>query len=277
MATTSQQALQDLQKYQSSRKSAQDILSERETSLGTPTSQQRLVGLRGAISNTENLLKGVDPSVSGRTQGSLVTEAQKQRLISLEREPIAGQLSDQNRALGDETANYNTLSARALQDAQLSIADQESRQNSLQGIYSTLYQQEQDAAAKAAQERAYKQQVAEANRNYQLAMRQIALDERKAAAEQALYREYLKTLAEPVVDPTPSTPKVSLDSIFGKTSSSPTLRVTTTNAGKIQPSGNVVVQNSGARKAIQATGKVQSTGGFNLQGKNALTGRLAVL
>lgn len=162
--STSQEALKQLQSYQASRRKPQDILQERETSLGVPTSQQRLVGLRGAIQNTENLLKGVDPSVSGRTQGSLVTEAQKQRLISLEREPIAGQLNDQNRSLENENANYNELSRRALQDAQLQIASDDQQQNSLQGLYGTLYQREQDDIARQERERAFQAQQAEARR-----------------------------------------------------------------------------------------------------------------
>lgn len=156
---SSQEALSQLQTFQSSRRKPQDVLRERETQLGVPTSQQRLVGLRGAISNTENLIKNVDPSVSGRTQGSLVTEAQKSRLINMEREPLASQFTEQNRALEGETANMNELSRRALQDAQLQISADDAQQNSLQGLYGMLYQREQDETARREREAAERQQA----------------------------------------------------------------------------------------------------------------------
>lgn len=199
--SNSQQALSQLQSYQSGRKKPQDILRESEQNLGIPTATQRQVGLRGAITNTETLLKNVDPSVSGRTSGSLVTDAQKNRLIALEREPIAGQLTEQNRSLENENANVAELSRRALQDAQLAISADDTEQNRLQGLYGTLYQREQDEVGRLERERAFKLQQEEA---------------RRSSASQSALANYLASLNTPEAPAQqPQAPQQSLEQIFG--------------------------------------------------------------
>lgn len=148
----SQEALTNYQNIQANRRKPQDILRESEQRLGIPTATQRQVGLRGAITNTENLIRNVDPSVSGRTSGSLVTEAQKQRLIAMEREPLTDQFREQSRALEGETASLTELQRRAREDAQLAISADDAAENAARGLYDTLYQREQDEIAR--QERA---------------------------------------------------------------------------------------------------------------------------
>jgi len=158
--TTSADALSQLQGFQSSRKKPQDVLKESQTRLGIPSVQQRQVGLRSAIGNTENLIRGVDPSVTGRTSGSLVTEAQKQRLVSLERQPLDETFRTQSQALQGEETNLANLERNALTEAQLAMSADDQQQNNLQGIYSMLYQREAD-------ERARQEREAEARRQAQ--------------------------------------------------------------------------------------------------------------
>lgn len=164
--------LTQLRGFQAGRKKPQDILAEEETKLGLPSAQQRLVGLRSAIGNTENLLRNVDPSVTGRTSGTFTTEAQRQRLVAKEREPISEQLREESRALEGETANTSDLSGRALKAAQLGISDLDSQENSLRALYGSLYQREQDEAARVEREKAA----------------------RAAQASQNAYMEYLNNL-----------------------------------------------------------------------------------
>lgn len=197
---TSQEALSQYQTIQSGRKKPQDILRESEERLGIPTATQRQVGLRGAITNTENLIRGVDPSVSGRTQGSLVSEAQKQRLIAMEREPLSDQFREQSRALEGETASIADLQRRASQEAQLAIAADDAAENASRGLYQTLYQREQDDIARQERERAFQAQQAEA---------------RRAAATQGDYlRKYLEQQVQPVQPQSPQTPAPPLESFF---------------------------------------------------------------
>lgn len=158
MPPNSQSAFDELRNFQGSRRKAADILKESESRLGLPDATKRQQGLRTAITNTENLIKAVDPSVSGRTGGSLVTEAQKTRLVGLERQPLDTAFSEQNRALEGESAIASELQRRALQESQLQLSEDDARQNALQGVYSTLYQREQDAIAKAERDRAFEEQ-----------------------------------------------------------------------------------------------------------------------
>lgn len=194
----SQEALANYQTIQSSRKKPQDILRESEERLGIPTATQRQVGLRGAITNTENLIRGVDPSVSGRTQGSLVTDAQKQRLIAMEREPLSDQFREQSRALEGETASIAELQRRASQESQLAIAADDAAENAARGLYQTLYQREQDDIARQERERAFQAEQAAA---------------RRASSQGDYLRKYLEQQA--ITQPqAPQAPQPPLESFF---------------------------------------------------------------
>ncbi len=163
MANNSSEALNELKAFQGSRRKSQDVLKESETRLGLPSATQRQAGLRAAITNTENLIRSVDPSVSGRTSGSLVTEAQKTRMVGLERQPLDDSFREQSRAYEGESTNINELNRRALQESQLQVADDDTRENSLSGIYNTLYTKEQNDIAKQERDRAFAEQQRQAN------------------------------------------------------------------------------------------------------------------
>lgn len=158
----SQQAFDELQAFQKNRRKAPDILREQEIGLGVDAASQRKNGLRTAIANTENLIRSVEPSVSGRTSGSLVTDAQKSRLVSLERQPLQEQFRTESQALDNETANINELRNQARTAAQLQMAEDDQRQQAMTGLYGTLYQREQDAVAKAERDRAFAEQQRQA-------------------------------------------------------------------------------------------------------------------
>jgi len=147
MADTSQQALADIQNFNATAQNPNDVLNAAQSKYGTDQSRQRLVGLRSAIMGTEGALNAVDPSVTGRTSNSLVTEAQRSRMVANERAPIAEQYSQQQGALSNENANLSDLSSRAAQEAQMTLTGQDTKRNSLQALYDTLYKREQDAAA----------------------------------------------------------------------------------------------------------------------------------
>lgn len=165
---TSAEILGQLQSFQSGRRKPQDVLAEQENKLGVSGVRQRQAGLRGAIQNTENLLKQVDPSVTGRTSGSLVSEAQRTKMVANERAPIADQFSEQSRALEGETANLADLSSSARTAAQLAISADDQQQNYLQSLYQTTYQQERDAEEKARREREYAEDVRRYNESASL-------------------------------------------------------------------------------------------------------------
>lgn len=152
-ATTSAQALANLQQYQSTEKAPQDILTSQEQSLGVPAAQQQVQGLRGAIQNTTTLLNNVAPSVYGRTQNSLETNAQANANISNEQAPLSATLSKQNTDYGNQESDLQNLLSQSGTLAGLQQQGQTGQENYLQGIYNDLYGKETDSAKLAEQAR----------------------------------------------------------------------------------------------------------------------------
>lgn len=159
-ATNSQQALANLQSFQSGMKKPEDILTSQEQSLGIPQASTQVQGLRGAIQNTTNLLGQVAPSVYGRTQNSLVTNAQASRNIQNEQAPIAQTLDRQNTDYSNQESDLQNLLGRAGTLSSLQAQGQDSQLGYLKDIYSALYGQEQDSAKMAEAKREFDTQQA---------------------------------------------------------------------------------------------------------------------
>jgi acetyl/propionyl-CoA carboxylase alpha subunit len=162
--------LRQIQDYDSRRKNSVDVLNEAMGKYGVPEIRKRVSGLRTTLSNTESALNAVDPSVTGRTQGSLVTEAQRQRQVANERAPIAEQYGQQARALSDESANLGEQLQAAQLLAQNQVSDYDRGRSALQAQYET------QLAREAEERRRF-----EADRAFQLQQQQ-AEDARRAAA-----------------------------------------------------------------------------------------------
>lgn len=155
----SQQALAQLQQAQASAQDPSSLLAQQQNALGVAGQRDVTQGLRGAISNTTKLLQQVAPSVRGRTQNSLVTNAQATRQIGNEQAPIAQNLNEQNLAYGQAAQDLNDLESRAAQAAQAAYTGQQDRLSYLQNLYNTYYQREQDAAQQAEQKRQFDAQL----------------------------------------------------------------------------------------------------------------------
>lgn len=139
--------------YDANKQNSVDLLNNAMSQYGVPEIRSRVSGLRTTLSNTENALNNVDPSVTGRTQGSLVTEAQRQAQVNNERAPIAQQYSDQQGALSDESANLTDAENSANQLATSQQNDYATGRQALQDEYTAAYTREQDAAKLAEQVR----------------------------------------------------------------------------------------------------------------------------
>jgi hypothetical protein len=161
-ATTSSQALGNLQTFQGQMQSGQDIYNGQKQALGVDQAGQQVSGLRQAITNTTNLLNQVAPSVYGRTQNSLVTDAQATKQIGNEQAPLNTQLNKESTDESNAASNYSNLLGQATTLSDLQDKTQQEKLTGLQGIYQSLYGQEKDAAsAKAAAD-----QAAEAKRQF---------------------------------------------------------------------------------------------------------------
>ena len=169
--TNSTEAMAQIQQAQAGSKSAGDYLTSANNNAGVGNAQNTVQGLRTSIDNTTKLLNQVAPSVMGRTQGSLVTNAQATRQIGNEQAPISKNLSELGSQYTEAGQNLNTLKSQAAQEAQLGYQSQQDKQSYLQNLYNTMYTKEQNAAQaantlsqQAEAKRQYEQNFAETQR-----------------------------------------------------------------------------------------------------------------
>lgn len=168
----SQAALANLQTQQTQALNPNDILKQQRDQLGVTGAQETVKGLRGAINNTTKLLKQVAPSVMGRTQSSLVTNAQAQKQIQNEQAPIAQNLSDQGQEYNIASQDLNQLERDASQAASGIYQGQQDKLSYLQNIYNSLFQREQAEKEAARQEATRQEQIRQFNE--ELALRKAA-------------------------------------------------------------------------------------------------------
>lgn len=162
-ATTSQQALSNLQSFQSSMKNPTDILTQQQQQAGVPAQQQQVSGLRQAITNTTNLLNQIPSGVMGRTQGSLVTGAQANRIAQNESAPVYANLQKENQDYSGAQSDYDRLVQQAQTAANAEIGGQQQQLGNLQSIYSNLFGSEQAKAAQNLEQQKLAEQIREAN------------------------------------------------------------------------------------------------------------------
>lgn len=161
--TTSSQALSNLQSFQSGMQKPEDILNSQEQQLGVPQATQQVQGLRQAIQNTTSVLNNVAPSVYGRTQNSLETDAQANRNIQNEQAPISANLSKENTDYGNQESDLQNLLSKSGTLASLQTQGQDSQLGYLQNIYNDLFGSEQAKQASDLEQQKLAEQAREAN------------------------------------------------------------------------------------------------------------------
>lgn len=177
--------------YDKKRVTSADAMNTALGEYGVPEIRKNVAALRTTVANTGAALNAVDPSVTGRTSQSLVTEAQRQRMVANERAPIAEQLQSQTGALGQQNQDLNDALSQATTSANNKVADWERGRQTLQSQYDTTYKREQDSlAAQVAQEQARREQ---ANQD-----RQFALASRSAGGKAASPAEVKMQVAQHV-------------------------------------------------------------------------------
>lgn len=155
---------QQLADYDSKRKNSVDLLNDAMGKYGVPEIRSRVAGLRTTLTNTENAINAVDPSVTGRTSGSLVTEAQRQKQVANERAPLAEQYGTFSRSLGDATSDLSDQERAAQLLAQSQQSDYDTGRNALAGRYQLAVDTEAEQRRRLEADRAYDLQKQEAAR-----------------------------------------------------------------------------------------------------------------
>lgn len=139
------------------------LYDKAQNELGVGEVRGRVGNLRTSLLNTENLLNNVEGSVQGRTQGSLVTEAQRQRLTALERNPIMSQYNKLSGDYGKEDANLKDLLGQASQRSQMGYQADTDKGNSIFQMYQAAMGKEAEARRQAEADRAYAESVRQFN------------------------------------------------------------------------------------------------------------------
>jgi len=160
--TTSADAMKQMQDFNSSRMSLSDIYRRSEDEVGVGKAQQRANELKALASGTEKLIKNVDPSVTGRMQGSMATEAQRQRLVNLETQPLSELYRTQTGAYETGKSEYENALSRAQQLASQRYGSDTEKYNMLKDLYGTLQGQESAAEEKRRYEAEMQRIAAEA-------------------------------------------------------------------------------------------------------------------
>lgn len=163
MATSAELAAQ-LAEHDRNKIDSATALNEALKQFGVPEIRDNVAKLRTTVANTTSALNNVDPSVTGRTSQSLVTEAQRQRIVNNERAPIAGQLSEQTGALGEQDQTLRDATQQASTIATNRVNDYVTGRQALQSQYDDTYKREQDEAAKELA----RQQAAEESRRFDI-------------------------------------------------------------------------------------------------------------
>jgi hypothetical protein len=136
--------------YDKNRVTSTAALNEALGTFGVPEIRKKVSDMRTTIANTSAALNKVDPSVTGRTSQSLVTEAQRAKMVNNERAPIAQNLSDENASYGQDNADLQDATGQATTAAANKVNDWTAGRANLQSEYDTTYGREQDAAKTSA-------------------------------------------------------------------------------------------------------------------------------
>lgn len=165
---TSAQAQGDITGFYNTRKRPIDYYNRAVDKFGIKDARQTLKQNRQSITDTENLISAVDPSVTGRTQGSLVTDAQRQGLITKEKTPLYEGLQNLAGIYSTSQANLSDLMSQAQMWSQQKLSgDQQRLQALMQRLEDARYREQQARArAASAQDNAWATALAEALGGY---------------------------------------------------------------------------------------------------------------
>lgn len=161
MPPSSQAAYQSLQDFQKNEVTPQAAISQGEQRYGVSGLGSQLDALRSMTGNLQTSIKNVDPSVTGRTQGSLVTEAARNAIVNHERAPLMDQLGTANQNLGETQGSYDRATGLASNYASDLLNSNKNSYDRLFGQYQTSLSAEQQAAADAEKRREFDASLAD--------------------------------------------------------------------------------------------------------------------
>lgn len=164
---------QQYQTFQNSRTKPEDYVKRYSTDLGVEDAKARVKSARTAIRSTEDTIAAAPESVAGRTGGSLVTDAQRNRLTQNEIAPLNEIMRTQSGAFSDANADLTTLGSELDKRVGYGLQADDMQANTLLTLYQAASEQEKQQEAI----RQYNEQMAEQKRQFD--------EQQKAAARAA--------------------------------------------------------------------------------------------
>lgn len=122
-----------------------DVYNKALSTLGVPDARTRVQALRTQMLNNENLLNNVEGSVTGRTSGSLVTEAQRSRLVATEKQPLAETEATLGKTYNDANTGLTDLLGQAQTESDLAGKSYSTKRQSLADQLAYAQKQKSDA------------------------------------------------------------------------------------------------------------------------------------
>ena len=135
-ATTSKA---NLDNYAATQKSAQDIYSAAENAFGVAGARETAGKAKQALNLTQGLINNLPNSITGRTQGSLVNESQRQRLLANEMNPLQAQYQAGSSAYSDQQGLLQDLMGQAGAQSGREYQSQSDKYNQLRDMYGQAY------------------------------------------------------------------------------------------------------------------------------------------
>lgn len=120
-----QQAIEDLRNRLGQQQSPMEMQQQMEQDRGVPEIQQRTKGIRSRINELETILSDLPEDVQSRTEGALLTEAQRNRLLTKEQQPLMENIETSARELGVESQNLSEARQGIAQMVQNMMANQD--------------------------------------------------------------------------------------------------------------------------------------------------------
>lgn len=148
--------LSQYQTFTNNRVKPEDYVKKYAADLGVEDAKTRVKSARAAIRATEDTIAATPDSVAGRTSGSLVTDAQRNRLVQNELAPLQEVMRVQGSNFSEAGADLNTLNTDLNRRVDLALQGDDSQANSLLTLFQAASDQEKQAEAK----RQYDEQMA---------------------------------------------------------------------------------------------------------------------
>lgn len=173
--------MNELDAFDKNSKNPVDIYNAALERLGITDARTRVTALRQSLIDNQNLLDNLSGNISARTQNTLVTENQRQRLLAMEAEPIVGMGARLNQQFDAAQGDYKTITDEAKTTTGFEVEGQNSRRQALMDRLRIQIERTNDEEKKRQWQAEYDRQVALDKQNQANKDREFALAQQAAA------------------------------------------------------------------------------------------------